>query len=87
MLVALGGVVSLDEQEKPIRDDAAVAEQRGDADRDGDVDLADYLQLVQCFSGTSMPISADCHALDFDRNGHVDLADLVAFQAAFTGPR
>ena len=70
-----------------IRDAAAETTRRGDADGDGDVDLADYLQLVECFSGTATPIASDCDVFDFDGDGNVGLADLVAFQAAFTGTR
>ena len=58
---------------------------RGDADGDGDVDVADYLQLVECFSGTATPIASDCDVFDFDGDADVDLSDFVAFQAAFTG--
>ncbi len=60
---------------------------RGDADRDGDVDVADYLQLVECFAGPATPIASDCDVFDFNGDGDVDLADFVAFQAAFTGSR
>ncbi len=65
----------------------AIATLRGDADRDGDVDVADYLQLVECFSGTATPIASDCDVFDFDGDGDVDLSDFVAFQAVFTGAR
>ena len=58
----------------------------GDFDRDLDVDLADYLWILQCFSGPGRPIEG-CRSADFDADGDVDLADLLTFQGAFTGPR
>ncbi|UCG15414.1 MAG: fibronectin type III domain-containing protein [Phycisphaerales bacterium] len=59
----------------------------GDADRDGDVDLADYKQFAQCMTGPDGGPAADgCAAFHFDPNEDVDLADFAAFQNAFTGP-
>ena len=81
------GIVSFDGYDTLIEGDRAIATLRGDADRDGDIDVADYLQLVECFSGTATPIPSDCDVFDFDGDGHVGLADLVAFQSAFTGTR
>ena len=58
----------------------------GDFDRDGDVDLADYLWILQCLTGPGRPIEG-CQGADFDSDGDVDLADLLTFQGAFTGPQ
>ena len=59
----------------------------GDRDRDGDVDLADWLGLQNCFVGSGGVIGESCRTYDADHDGDVDLADLVAFQAWFTGAR
>ena len=58
----------------------------GDFDRDGDVDLADYLWILHCLTGPGRPIEG-CRSADFDLDGDVDLADLLTFQGAFTGPQ
>ena len=52
----------------------------GDADLDGDVDLADFLAFVACFRGSGSAIDAGCVWADFDVDGDVDLADLVTWQ-------
>lgn len=57
----------------------------GDADNDGDVDLADRLALEACFAGPGVYVVDDCLWADLDGDGDVDLADVVAWQAAFTG--
>ena len=54
-----------------------------DLDGDGDVDLADYLELQRCFSGPAIPVSSDCVTTDLDGDGDADLADFVIFQASF----
>ncbi len=58
-----------------------------DVDGDGDVDLADYLQMVECFSHAADSIASGCEAFDFDDDRDVDLTDLVAFQAAFSAAK
>jgi len=66
----------------------------GDADADGDVDLADYAVFADCLAGsdatpapTPPTTAAEClSAFDFDADLDVDLADFAEFQAAFTGP-
>ena len=60
-----------------------------DADRDGDVDLADFLVFQNCFSAPAneRTTSTACRHTDLDGDGDLDLADLVVFQARFTGAR
>ena len=62
-------------------------ESPADFDCDGDIDLADYLDFVQCFESRSQPPAPACGGADTDGDDDVDLADLVSFQAQFTGPR
>ena len=57
----------------------------GDADGDGDVDLADLLEIVACLSTAGNAIGDGCAIFDFDQDRDVNLGDLIAFQAAFTG--
>lgn len=57
----------------------------GDADQDGDVDLADFLAFQRCFSGPGLPLPDACEPFDGDTDGDVDLADLLRFQSVFTG--
>ena len=60
---------------------------RGDADGDGDIDLADLLAIVECLSTAGSAIGDGCAVFDFDQDRDVDLGDLIAFQAAFTGAK
>jgi hypothetical protein len=63
----------------------------GDADDDGDVDLADYGILATCLGGAgvtptpTLPTTlAEClDELDFDGDGDVDLEDAAVFQTGF----
>ena len=59
----------------------------GDGDADGDVDMADYIEMTTCFTGPEGVVTEDCLRFDFDNDGDVDLPDYVGFQARFTGPR
>lgn len=54
----------------------------GDIDRDGDVDLADFLELQRCFGGPGVSVAQGCQPADLDGDGDVDLADVVAFLSA-----
>jgi hypothetical protein len=60
-----------------------------DADRDGDVDQADFGKFQACFTGEA-PMAVPGGACScFDRGGTsaaVDLFDLTAFMACFSGP-
>jgi len=70
-----------------------IAFARGDFDRDGDVDLTDYANFNECFTGVCEdspcvpPLYAGpcCSVGDFDDDGDIDLFDFAAFQEAFTG--
>jgi hypothetical protein len=57
---------------------------RGDADGDGDVDLADLARLPGCWKG---PITAfddpACGPFDFDSDRHIDLRDFQGLQNQF----
>ncbi|MFH1107873.1 MAG: S8 family serine peptidase [Planctomycetota bacterium] len=57
---------------------------RGDADGDGDVDLADLARLPGCWKG---PITAfddpACGPFDFDSDRHIDLRDFRGLQNQF----
>jgi hypothetical protein len=59
----------------------------GDRDRDGDIDLSDYADLVGCVTGSvaAGPLGP-CEWFDLDRDGDVDAADFGLFQIFFTGP-
>ncbi len=59
----------------------------GDADCDGDTDLADLLDFQACFVGPGEIVEPRCLAFDSDGDGDIDLSDLVNFQAGFTGAR
>ncbi len=54
----------------------------GDADCDGDVDLADYSLFQDCTADASPPM---CAAFDHDSDGDIDLLDWSALQLEFTG--
>ena len=56
----------------------------GDGDRDGDLDLADFLDLPACLGSSGGP-AQPCQALDFDLDDAVTLRDVAHFQNVFTG--
>ena len=64
----------------------------GDANHDGDVDVADFPKFLDCLAGpgvTTAPAGCsdyDFWALDLEQDGDVDLADLAAFELIFTTP-
>ena len=66
-----------------------------DADKDGDVDQADFGAFQACFSGEASPanpveITGLCRCFDRDNDGagdgDVDATDFIAFWNCFTGP-
>ncbi|MCP4592122.1 MAG: hypothetical protein GY842_15415 [bacterium] len=61
---------------------------RGDADDDGDRDLADYAAVQECYSpgAGSVPPTEPCAMMDQDGDEDVDLEDLAGFVQGFTGP-
>jgi hypothetical protein len=61
---------------------------RYDADRDGDVDLADVAAFVTCLTGPdgSYPAGDTCRFVDGNADGHVDLADFAGLQAVYPAP-
>ena len=58
-----------------------------DFDADGDVDLADVVRFLSCFSGTGQAVDAGCAAADLDGDGDSDLADFLTLQALVIGPQ
>lgn len=58
----------------------------GDADADGDIDLADHAGLVSCLTGPNATYPAEaCCRFDLDTDGDVDLVDFAEFERLFTG--
>jgi len=62
---------------------------RGDFDRNGRIDLDDYVLFSVCESlsgpGVAPPFSECLDSFDFDDDSDVDLLDWAVFQVAFTG--
>ncbi len=61
----------------------AVRKRPGDCDRDGNVDLDDYVFWATCLSGPDAASRIECEDADFDEDGDVDLADFAGFQRVF----
>ena len=57
----------------------------GDADFDGDVDLADFAVMQECAGGAPERALACLAIFDFDGNGQVDIMDTAEFVAAMGG--
>ena len=58
-----------------------------DFDRDGDVDLVDFVVFQGCFNGPNRSYAAtNCERADFDADTDVDLVDFKVFQNCFNGP-
>lgn len=55
----------------------------GDADQDGDLDLADFSILQACFGG---PDTGACACLDMNNDAIVNMPDVELFIAALSGP-
>lgn len=59
----------------------------GDFDRDQRVDLRDFAEFQQCFTGGgATDVTPCCRIFDFEADADVDLRDLPAFESAVTGP-
>jgi hypothetical protein len=61
----------------------------GDADRDGDVDLADWARFQVCYTADSPYGILDnaCRVLDWDGDNRIDLTDYAEFVPLLTGPQ
>ncbi len=57
----------------------------GDADLDGDVDLADFAEMQACFGSAATGSCGD--AFEMSVNGVIDLADYAQFADHMTGPQ
>jgi hypothetical protein len=55
---------------------------KGDQDRDGDVDAADYAAFPPCMTGPGGGVSSGCALFDFNDDNDVDAADYAGFQNA-----
>jgi cytochrome c peroxidase len=61
--------------------------ERGDADRDGDVDGDDRAAFEDCYTGEDAgPVDFGCERLDADGDGDLDCADFTAFVQSWTEP-
>ncbi len=59
----------------------------GDFDRDQRVDLRDFAEFQQCFTGGgATDVTPCCRIFDFEPDADVDLNDAASFQLAITGP-
>ena len=59
----------------------------GDAENDGDIDLADHGILQECLAGPGVVApTSPCRVMDFDQDGDVDLADWSRFQMVYGTP-
>jgi hypothetical protein len=61
------------------------AEIRGDADRDGDVDSAEFAAFYPCISGPALGYPMDCGMWDYDEDGDVDQDDFGLLQRCYSG--
>jgi hypothetical protein len=64
-------------------DDTCIAFGDGDYDIDGNVDLADFAGMQQCFGAEAF---GACTAVNLTGNAEVDLTDFAAFVGLVTGP-
>lgn len=56
----------------------------GDIDGDYDVDIDDFVFLVNCLAGPETAPAPDCEPADLGRDGDADLGDVAEFQRLFT---
>lgn len=57
----------------------------GDVDRDGDLDLVDFVEMGACLSGPGTDLEPPCQPFEFTNDAHTDLRDFSRFQSLFTG--
>lgn len=55
----------------------------GDAEGDGDVDLADFQALAACWD---QPVAPGCEVFDMNGDAAIDLLDWALFEQRYTGP-
>ncbi len=71
--------------ETPPFDRPILAGERGDADRDGEVDVADRGAFETCFTGPNAgPVAAGCERLDMDGDGDIACDDWTQFTQVWT---
>ncbi len=71
--------------EAPPFDRPILASERGDADRDGDVDAADRAAFETCFTGEDGgPVDFGCERLDMDGDGDIGCEDWALFVQSWT---
>ncbi|MEK7732370.1 MAG: hypothetical protein AAB363_10990, partial [Planctomycetota bacterium] len=58
----------------------------GDFEPDGDVDLADFAQFENCFTGPGGTLAPGCEPGDFDGDNDIDCDDWAQFMLAWTAP-
>jgi alpha-amylase len=69
----------------PQYETVALAALPGDWDGDGDIDLTDYAQFVQCLTGPDAGVLAPgCNTFDLDADLDVDLHDAAGFAGGFS---
>ncbi len=57
-----------------------------DHDADGDVDMDDFGDFQNCYTGAAATASGDCKCYDRDDDGNVDNDDFIAFTNCVSGP-
>ncbi len=57
----------------------------GDVDGDGDIDLFDGSEFVECMTGPGGALAEGCELADTDNDNDVDLGNFAILQNAFTG--
>lgn len=58
----------------------------GDADADGDLDLADIAIFQACFTNGSVLLMPPCDQFDMEPDADIDLRDYWSLMGSFTGP-
>ncbi len=58
-----------------------------DTDSDGDIDLADFANLQNCFGRNKLPFGEICHECDGAKDGQLDQEDYVRMLEFWEGPQ